>query len=101
MTTQLPLRAGTQITLALGAANRDRDLWGADAALWRPSRWFRAGRRVQHAHRGDIRGTKDRGRYDVHEETDADVDEDEWPTSPYPMDGENETLRLPGVYSGM
>lgn len=129
-TMQLPLRAGTQVTLALGAANRDPAIWGADAASWRPARWLKSqslgaglngcvGTNGCKARRksgvrprttavnGDQHGVKVKDGI----ENESEESEDGWSThtSASPINEENgnqysgdeEAWRVPGVYSGM
>ena len=31
---------GQKVILGISAANRDMDIWGADAEQWKPERWF-------------------------------------------------------------
>ncbi|KAH7338168.1 cytochrome P450, partial [Rhizoctonia solani] len=39
-TTDVPMKKGTQIYVALDAANRDKQIWGEDANEFKPSRWL-------------------------------------------------------------
>ncbi|KAI0066958.1 cytochrome P450 [Artomyces pyxidatus] len=39
-TFELPIPKGTQIIISDVAYNRNKDIWGADADVWRPERWL-------------------------------------------------------------
>ncbi|KAI5118708.1 hypothetical protein M0805_004508 [Coniferiporia weirii] len=70
------LRRNTNVIIAIEAANRRTDIWGADAEVWRPERWL--------------------------DGTGARVG-DGW-SPPKDPDFENrdaEKVRMPGLYSGM
>ena len=38
--TEIPLPAGTKISVDIVNSNRNPELWGADAMEWKPERWL-------------------------------------------------------------
>lgn len=36
----IPLKNNTSVIIGIAAANRDKDIWGADADEWKPERWL-------------------------------------------------------------
>ena len=38
--TKVPISEGTLLSIGIFAFNRRKDLWGEDAAEWRPERWL-------------------------------------------------------------
>jgi cytochrome P450 len=37
---EILLKKNTNIVIGIAAANRDREIWGDDAAMWKPERWI-------------------------------------------------------------
>ena len=40
MIKEITIPKGTQVVIAIRALNRDKSLWGEDADVWKPERWF-------------------------------------------------------------
>ena len=40
---EIPVPKGTTIWVSIAGANRSRELWGENAADWKPERWLRGG----------------------------------------------------------
>ncbi|KAH7930153.1 cytochrome P450 [Leucogyrophana mollusca] len=48
MVSNMPVPEGTTLFISILAANRNKELWGADAGEWRPERWLTSsGERIQ------------------------------------------------------
>ena len=40
---EIPVPEGTTIWVSISGANRSKEIWGEDAADWKPERWLRGG----------------------------------------------------------
>ena len=40
MITELPIKAGQNVHIAISALNTKKEIWGEDADVWRPERWL-------------------------------------------------------------
>ena len=38
--TSIPVPKGTEVVVGIYSCNRNRDIWGKDAAEWKPERWL-------------------------------------------------------------
>lgn len=77
----IPVAKGQGVILGIAASQRREDVWGADAAIWKPERWL-----------------------SQEEDATANVrkDKDEWEMSVEPVSAlVDSEARYPGIYSGM
>ncbi len=80
-TTSVPVPAGTNVLISILGANRNKDVWGADADEWRPERWLTA---------------SGAGR-----DVDAEFGNESRVGTEAPPPGSMEGAKYPGVYGGM
>ncbi|KAL1949048.1 hypothetical protein VTO73DRAFT_10854 [Trametes versicolor] len=83
-TSSVPVPAGTNVLISILGANRNRDVWGADADEWRPERWL----------------TASGARIGADKNVDAEFG-DESHAGAEAVPGSVEGAKYPGVYGGM